>query len=101
MSFADRVFRLEEVHFYSLSGSKVARTTHPAATLPSLVIFPPCDIEPTTYIHIYKLCVAGDLAIWEINVQKRAVIHACNWKTGQIIKVCISFSPAGGRHHSS
>ncbi|PIL34970.1 hypothetical protein GSI_02757 [Ganoderma sinense ZZ0214-1] len=78
----------EEVFFYSLSGSKTARTPHPAATVPSLVVFPPDGVAPTESIHIFKLCIAREYVVIEpyVSAVNYHSLDVWNWMTGQFIK---------------
>ncbi|KAM5541117.1 hypothetical protein V8D89_005046 [Ganoderma adspersum] len=81
--------RLTEVYFYSLSGLKAARKTHPAAALPSLQVLQGGN-GWMTLVKMDQLLISGDHIIWGLGFPHSPPgvhsIAVCNWKTGRVTK---------------
>ncbi|PIL34981.1 hypothetical protein GSI_02768 [Ganoderma sinense ZZ0214-1] len=89
--FSSTTFRLLEVRFWSLSGSKTTPTPHPAAAEPCVQVFPPPCSSPTAKIDIFSLTVGPRYVIWGQSTSDDHVlpgkysIEVVDWRTGQMV----------------
>ena len=90
-----------EVRFCSWSGSQTARMDHPAAMLPCIQVFP--SSRRGESIPISSTIMGGHHVIWQLVSSSGHVrnhsIHVCNWRTGQMVSVCIAWFSARVQVH--